>query len=292
MAKQSIAVASAVSFGDFVIAHSVLNRADEREKSWIRLIACSHLSDLNAILPHGVRVTIVDSGENRVPAVFDVKKCGALAAIQSAFSLRGRLQKVERDKAEVLAFHALGVRERFIAGGWPVVAPRERLANIYDTYTQFLTEQGIRLTQIPSPLAVMQRTVGIFPESRLPRKRLSEPALSVTIERAQRAGLDVKVFILDGDRAPQNNHAVIVNIPRNFKSLASAISSVDFVISADSLPAHLGEYLGRPVFVALSERNDYWLPHGCFTSERWGVFEFESKFAYSLDKFLTEAVSV
>jgi ADP-heptose:LPS heptosyltransferase len=290
MSIQSIAVASAKSFGDFVIVHSVLHRIEKNVKARIRLIACSHLRGLNAILPSDVGVTLVDSGEDRVPALFDFKKCGAAAAVQSALSLRRRFQEIERDANEVLAFDVLGVRERFIAGRWPVISPRTRGPNIYETYSQFLAEQEIRTAAARSPIhAGAVRSVGIFPESRLAEKRLGAPTLSVILDRAARAGLDAKLFILDGDLPPQREYRCVVNISRNFESLANAIRSVDSVISADSLPAHLGEYFDRPVFVASPAPNEYWLPHACFTNKRWGIFGNQAQFSSLLDRFLAES---
>lgn len=289
MSIQSIAIACAVSFGDFVIAHSVLHRIEDQAKTRVRLIACSHLGDLNAILPTDVPVTFVESGENRVPAVFDVRKCGARAAVQSAFSLRGRFQKIARRKNEVLAFHVLGPRERFIAGRWPVIAPRTRFENVYETYSHFLGEQRIKTLTAPSLRAEIPRTVGIFPESRLAKKRLLAPTVSIIFDRVKQAGLEPKLFILDGDPVPHGNHYAVVNIARNFESLAAAIRSVDCVVSADSLPAHLAEYFIRPVFVALSGPNEYWLPYGCFTDKRWGIFEDRAEFSSSLDRFLLES---
>jgi hypothetical protein len=289
MSIPSIALASAKSFGDFVIVHSVLHRIESRAKRRIRLIACSHLKGLNAILPNDVRVTLVDSGEDRVPAIFDVKKHGAWAAAQSALSLRRRFQNIERNDDEVLAFDALGVRERFIAGRWPVVGPRTRGANIYRTYALFLAEQDIQITAAPPVNADSARSVGIFPESRLVEKRLGAATVSAILNRTARAGLEAKLFILDGDLSSQREHPRAVNISRNFESLANAIKSVDSVISADSLPAHLAEYFGRPVFVASPSPNEYWLPHGCFIDKRWGIFRNEAQFSASLDRFLGES---
>jgi hypothetical protein len=101
-------------------------------------------------------------------------------------------------------------------------------------------------------------------------------------------GLEAKLFILDGDISPLVRHPRAVTISRNFESLASAIRSVDSVISADSLPAHLAEYFGRPVFVASPAPNEYWLPYGCFRQERWGIFHDEAQFGASLDGFLVD----
>lgn len=289
MPIKPIAIASAKSFGDFVIAHSMLHRVEDGAKSNIRMIACSHLRALNEILPHDVVVTVVDSGENRVPAVFDVKKCGAIAAAKSALSLRRRLQRIERKNDELLAFDVLGARERFIAGRWPVVGPKSTAANIYATYARFLNDQEIPTREAPSTTAEAARSVGIFPESRLAKKRLASPTLSVIADRAVAARLEAKIFVLDGDRTVDRAQPGVIAISRDFESLGAAIRSVDFVISADSLPAHLAEYFNLPVFVASLYPNEYWLPHGCFTHQRWELFDNRAKFSAALDRFFAES---
>ena len=280
-------MASAKSFGDFVIAHSILSAIDDRAKHRVRLVALSHLKALNSILPGKVPVTIVDSGEDRVPAVFDVKKCGALAAVRSALSLRRVFQGVLRDDREVLAFDMLGPRERFIAGRWPVIAPTIRSANIYVTYARFLADQEIKTTLGESRRldANSSSTVGIFPESRLATKRLSPTTIDTILKVVARAGLTARVFVLAGDSVGAADCPAAVKIPRDFASLANAIRSVDAVISADSLPAHLADYFGRPVYVALRAKNEYWLPYTCFTEQHWGLFGDESHFSDSLENF-------
>jgi hypothetical protein len=289
MTIPSIAVAITKSFGDFVIAHSVLHTVEDNAKDRVRLIACGHLKRLNASLPNDVRVTFVNSGDEHVPALFDLKKRGAIAAVNSAFSLRRAFQEIERVHNEALAFHMLGVRERFIAGRWPVIAPRNRGANIYETYHQFLAEQQIRASPALLPIrAGNARSVGVFSESRLVEKRLTAPTLSLIFNRAAAAGIDAKLFILDGDPVPQLEVPRVANIPRNFESLADAICSVESVVSADSLPAHLAEYFARPVFVASSRPNEYWLPFGCFAAKHWGVFGNAAEFSASLDAFFAE----
>jgi hypothetical protein len=287
MSVHTLAVASTKSFGDFVIAHSALHRVDADSKARTRLISCSHVKGLNAILPNDVRVTLMNSGAERVPALFDVKKRGKLAAIRSALSLRRELQAIERGRGEALAFEVLGVRERFIAGRWPVLAPRSKCHNIYETYLRFLAEHGIRSSTPAMPVPTRRvRTVGIFPESRLVEKRLTGATLSLIFDHAARAGLDAKLFILEGDLPSTREFPCVVNISRDFASLSDAIKSVDAVVSADSLPAHLAEYFDRPVFVATSAANEYWLPYGCFSKQYWGIFSDTMRFPASIDRFM------
>jgi hypothetical protein len=285
MPNQKLAIASAKSLGDFVIAHSILNRVADGARDRIRLISCSHVEPLNAVLPNNVCVTLVDSGQ-RVPALFDVKKRGLLSAAESALTLRRQFKKITRHQNEALTFEPLGIRERFIAGDWQLTKPRRKGRNVYDTYLELLRQHDIQtLPTLPESMAEA-RTLGVFPDSRLSRKRLDHDTLAVIIERSVAAGLDAKLFIFEGDAASVPAHSRTISIARTFQSLTEAINSVDMIVSADSLPAHLGEYLARPVFVATPAPNEYWLPPRCFKKRRWGNFNHHTEFSASLDRFL------
>jgi len=291
-ARLFLAFATAKSFGDFVIAHSVLHRVNASAKHRLRLIANSHVRGLNAILPEDVCVTLVDSDSDRVPALFDIKKRGAIAAVQSAVSLRKEFQKIPRRDSEALIFAGYGLRERFIAGDWPVFAPRRMGRNIYETYFHLLAEHGISLAWPTAPTSSGKlKSLGIFPESRLESKRLNDTTVSMIADRAAARGLHVEVFVLDGDTAAESLPQPLTRIRRDFKSLAVAIKSVDCVLSADSLPAHLAEYFARPTFVALPAPNEHWMPLGCFTEKRWAVFGERTEFSAAIDRFFDTATT-
>lgn len=287
---RTMALASLKSFGDFVIAHSTLRRVAADSRDRIRLIAGDHVEELHALLPADVPVTLVSSGvERRVPALFDVRRRGASAAIQSALWLRRELSQLGRAPDEALAFDQLGIRERFIAGRWPLVGPLAKAGNIYDTYRQFLSDQRIDCSSVSRRAgAGGAKVVGVFSEAGRIAKRLTPAALTVIRERAAHGGLETKLFVLQGDASGDGGRPGAVTIARNFASLLAAINSVDCVVSADSLPAHLAEYFARPVFVASPVPNEYWLPHGCFTRGYWGIFSQEAAFARSLDSFFGE----
>jgi hypothetical protein len=283
---QNLAVVTAKSFGDFVIAHSALHRVEAGARDRIRLIACSHVSGLGAVLPEDVSVTFLALPEDRVPALFDIRKRGIPRAVGSALWLRRALGKLARRPGESLVFEGLGVRERLIAGRWPLAAvPRRR--NIYETYAQFLTEQGLPVKPaVTAGASGPVRSVGIFPESRLAAKTLDAATLWGIAAQVMQAGLEARVFLLEGDPSATPPMTQVVRVPRNFASLTQAIASVDCVVSADSLPAHLAEYIAKPVFVAAAFANEYWLPGGCFTHGRWGLFHNAAEFRASLGRFL------
>ena len=170
--RNCIAVASAKSYGDFVIAHSILSTVAGPDLGRVRLIACPHVRELEAVLPRRVPVTWVDTAEPNVPALFDVKKRGAWAAARSALRLRREFKKARRDR-EILAFDAIGFRERFIAGDWPAVTVGNKAANIYHAYSRFLSEHHVAIQSAEAaPAPTVARRAGIFPESRLARKQL------------------------------------------------------------------------------------------------------------------------
>ena len=76
-----------------------------------------------------------------------------------------------------------------------------------------------------------------------------------------------------GEIADTFNYACdVVKVPRNFSAMANAIKKVDAVISADSMPAHMAEYFGVPVFVITPEPNRYWLPVSAFNNNFWCCF--------------------
>jgi hypothetical protein len=288
---QKFAVVTAKSFGDFVIAHAALHSVEADIRDRVRLIACSHVRDLGAILPGDVRVTFLALREDRVPAIFDIRKRGIPRALGSALWLRRALRRLPRESGETLAFEGLGIRERLIAGHWPVVAMRHS-SNIYETYARFLTGRDIPNRDVKVPRGNgPARSVGIFPESRLAAKVLNATTLSSIVEEAARAGLEARLFVLDGDRAATSGSVEVIRIARNFQSLAQAIMSVDCMVSADSLPAHLGEYLAKPVFVAAAYKNEYWLPGGCYVDGRWGLFPDVEAFRMSLGTFLAESAA-
>ena len=63
-----------------------------------------------------------------------------------------------------------------------------------------------------------------------------------------------------------------VIVPRQFSALRDAIASTSLVFSADSLPAHMAESLGKNVFVLTPRPNDFWMPHSVFVHRRLALF--------------------
>ena len=116
--------------------------------------------------------------------------------------------------------------------------------------------------------------MGIFPGSRVSTKNLPVNVIDRINSSAAGASLRSTLFLLEGERRDLENadrpHRIV---PRSFSALIEAIASVDLVVSADSLPAHLGERLGKPVFVVSPVPNHYWLPLSSVRLEHHCIFD-------------------
>ncbi len=278
-AQSSVAIVCLKAFGDLVIARNALRGAGNRDC----LIIGDHLLELNGALGPIGGVHVIAHGEGNVPALFDVRKAGLLRGVRSGLSLR-RLFKAEPiEPACTLVFDQCGIRERFISGS-RAVAALPAAENIYLAYRQLLPPQ----VMVPSGTRGRPQSprVGIFPGSRMARKMMPASVISCIEAACAELGLDATVFALKGETVDiPPGVTEVVNVPRSFAAMADAVQSVSSVISADSMPAHLAEYFGVPVFVASPVDNRYWLPLSAFQLRRWGTFP-DAALTASIEAFL------
>jgi hypothetical protein len=133
------------AFGDCVIASAAADRVIAEDRAALTLVIGEHLRPLcHAIAPR-VGIVAVDTRENGVPSLFDLRRNGVPAAIRSAWDLRNAVARATIPKDSQFAFDRLGWRERWIRGRYPAVA-LPPATNIYDAYDQLLTNLGFRIT--------------------------------------------------------------------------------------------------------------------------------------------------
>ena len=268
-APRPIAIASFKAFGDFVIVHSIVSAIREH-RNRVRILAGSHLDALAEIMPGGVTVTRVELRDQLVPPLFDARLRGPAAALRSGLELRKALTRVERRPHETLVVDRACWRSRWIGRSWPVVGVHGVAPNVYAGYARSLDERGFPVSLDSAPHPLRGRRVGVFPGSRLARKAIPADVLHAIVRAIEAAGFSANVIRIDGE-APIDG-VPFTTIPRTFRNLLDALASVDVVVSADSLPAHLGECFGRRVFVASPTPNHYWLPHRCFANGHCALF--------------------
>lgn len=255
------------AYGDFAIAISCLEKAIINGCS---IIAGDHLRPLGIALASNVGCEFVTTGDVGVPALFDARKKGLIAAASSAMAVRGALAK--RQTAKPLIFDRVGLREKFVAGGSPIIrlppAP-----NIYLAYEQILGHSPDGDLKITGDLP---RSLSIFPASRIPAKDIPAWLVARVLEAADRAGIHAEVILLEGERSDLIKSGMRCRIvEKSFPSLVGATKACDVIVTADSLPAHLAEYGDIPVFVLTPKPNEYWMPRSAYQRGTWAVFDDE-----------------
>jgi hypothetical protein len=273
MINYPISLVSLKSFGDFIIARWALQRLDTAASD-VSIVIGDHLIDLDAALGPYLATYCIRHCEAGVPAMYDIKKLGAWRGIRSAVHLRHLFSELNLPSNSMLIFDKTGLRERFVASAYP---NRElpKAQNIYLAYKQlFGLEGGISSPPTPVGQSVLSKSVGIFPGSRVSAKNLPESVIKNLVHACVSLGVRPTVFILDGEgtNLPLSLKSATI-LPRRFDAVASAVRSVDAVISADSMPAHMAEYFGNPVFVVSPKPNQYWLPLSCIASNHWALFD-------------------
>jgi ADP-heptose:LPS heptosyltransferase len=266
-------IVSLKSFGDFIIARWALQRLG-KAASDVSIIMGDHLIDLDAALGPYLGTYCIRHCEGGVPAMYDIKKLGTWRGIRSAFHLRQLFSELNLPPNSMLIFDKMALRERFIASTYPS-RDLPKAQNIYLAYQQLLGfEDGIASQPTSVGKTVLSKSVGIFPGSRVSAKTLPESVIKNLVQACVSQDMRPTVFILDGEGAnlPLSLESV-TTLPWRFDAMASAVRSMDAVISADSMPAHMAEYFGKPVFVVSPKPNQYWLPLSCISNNRWTLFD-------------------
>ena len=286
----SLALVSLKSFGDFIIARWALRQVDTTASA-VTLLMGEHLAELDAVLGSAPSARSIRHGEDGVPALFDVKKTGLRRGLVSALRLRNLLRSLRMPLGTTLVFDRIGARERFIAASAPIRA----LPSSENVYLAYGALFGIPAnTFVSSPLRLPPATpsIGIFPDSRIAAKTLPAHVVSSLVDICREHGRKVDVFRLEGEGHDLRADATPVTlVPRRFSAMAQAVRSVDVVISADSMPAHMAEYFDRPVFVLSPVANPYWLPLSCFVSKRWSLFDDTSTPPEALHSLVTPSTA-
>lgn len=273
------------AFGDLVIAVTSLQRVMASGSDHPAIIVGSHLVELLAALESDISAHIIDVKESGVPSIYDIKKNGMLRALRSAVLLRKIFSDI--DDGATLIFDRAAWREKFLGAGRPI-SELPQAPNIYLAYSKLLTSIGMVERHCPAGRPQPAKHVGIFPGSRIAAKNIPGTVIGRTLSEIDRAGYKAHLMLLEGERPDLENsdfHFQIV--PRRFADLARAVRSMDMVISADSLPAHLAERSNKPVFVLTPVENSYWLPLSSFEQGYWTLFENDLKRS-KLSRFLEQ----
>lgn len=256
---------SALAFGDFVIDCNFMRRAGPDTG----ILAASYLKPLALALAYPGRLRFFDMPATDIPpSVFNVRQAGFAAIAASLWRLRTGISKA------IAPTDTINVPHRDIR--WNLAcAPRHanelRMPdeNIYFAYCVRL---GLAPQALAVPMPASFREVMVFPDSRQSAKQIPESTLRALVEINAAAGVQTRIARV---RSPESGY---VDAPGEFSlwglpALVSTVRDAEVIVSADSLPGHLGEYFERPVFILTPQANEPLLPLSVFLHQRWGRFD-------------------
>jgi len=278
------------AFGDLAICLTNVERVPAAQRGAISLLYGSHLTALIEALSPRLACSVLEVGEGGVPSLFDLRRNGLVRAARSARILRRGLLEAFAGTSATAVLDTGGLRERYVTRGVEtIVLPSA--GNIYAAYQQFLADAGYAMNPVAAVGVGMRPTLGIFPGSRWPFKNLPLPLINMILDKARKADIPSTLVLLDGERPDLQTEGLHCRvIPRSFGALIDAIDGVDRVISADSLPAHLAERAGKPVFVLSPRLNPYWLPLTSLVHDRHALFA-DTDVADRLMRFMITSMS-
>jgi ADP-heptose:LPS heptosyltransferase len=130
--------------------------------------------------------------------------------------------------------------------------------NIYESY-QFFFESKLNI--IDTQKHENKFSVVIFPDSRKKEKKIDQNIID-KISNACNHKIKIASF---GKNKMQSESSMIAY--ENFIQLIQIIKDADFIISSDSLPAHLANYLNKPHWVIYNNKiNNEWLTPFCVSN--------------------------
>lgn len=259
------------AFGDFVIAAGAIKRINLSDRLELpKIIVGEHVRSLASALKLEQSVHFIgDKTWKDVPPAFDVRKRGACAAFKSIFEIR-RLLK-DSPAEDHLIFDKLGWRERFIGYGFQLYELSESDGNIYIAYDKLLKSLGFEVDVKFHCAGRIDRAI-IIPGARMSHRIIPAQVIFAYVHELARRNIQSEVVVLEGETIDLPSNVNLRRIPREFSMLIEEISNSDLVISADSLPSHLSEYLHVPIFVSTPAPKPYWMPRSSYITTGWATF--------------------
>jgi hypothetical protein len=273
------------AFGDFVIAANVASRFFCGNQG-LEIVAGNYTRDLaEAMGVDHITNFIGGEGMHDVPSIYNIRKDGLVNAGRSLVHFRKEIGQLP--VGAPLIFDRLGWRERIIGSGYPLREIPRSVKNIYLGYSEILMSLGFEENKafVRKDVSFIRRVL-IIPGARSVQRIIPSDVLINISERLLVKGVECKIILFEGEYDHIANRTCVEKIPRNFISLVDKIKSADLIVSADSLPAHLGEFCNIPVFVftPIPDWTIYWLPKSAYQTNAMSTFKSSDIFFAWLDK--------
>ena len=265
-------------FGDLVILANILKKYAITNKNY-NIIMGSYLLELFNGLDLDIKFISLKLKGNDIPPLFNLKKKGLLKGFYNALQIKNLLLESYRKENFSIVFdegtlNLGGLREKFISSSIPTTMMKSK-ENIYLTYINFLKSVDNFNTYNHNNVKLKNNNMlAIFPTSRQKAKCIPENILETIIKKSIKNGFKPKIFNIKGEEKFQPHLSKYhIILPRNFSNIIKVIKKSSALVSADSLPAHIGEYFDIPTFVLSPIENRYWLPLSTMHQGFWSEFD-------------------
>jgi len=249
------------SFGDYVIALYHLPNSSRLYHNY-RLVASKHLEPLHLALfsylsPAQQQVQFIDLGiQNHILAGFTHRYFFTKNNIQELKNLRSHLNGLEQ---VVLEQERRSWLIKLI--GRSAIKTVHQSGNIYDSWASFYENKQAFDTQVSH-----FKNVAIFPDSRLQRKAIPENVLLELEQHLAEQGIQTQRAYF--------KKALTGTAYQNFAELVQLIADAEFIVSSDSLPAHIAQLLQKPHAILYAEQiNHEWVTPFAMTNKTAFLFQ-------------------
>jgi ADP-heptose:LPS heptosyltransferase len=248
------------SYGDYVIMLNSIKNSSIKEN--ITIIVSKHLEPLHQALNTNFSNNFIfifkDFGINKgLLSFFTNRHFFSFNSIHEILKLSKSLKSLKINKEKLFLEHH---KRKFLLS---VFLSRKlyflyKSGNVYDAFGSFFGFESINKTFQLSEVHP-KRKVLIFPDSRKKHKVINVETMSQLSSSLTNLNVEFKIAKF----GQKNNEYSALNnqlVYRDFKELILLISECDFVISSDSVPVHIAEFLEKQHIILYNDKINYnWL---------------------------------
>lgn len=245
--------------GDFVIALNCIKEA--KDHSTHRVIASIHLKPLFDALHinkqyNFPQIEFIEIGiKHKILSVFTNRFFVSKQSILELVRLKTTLKSVLNEQVPIYAEQSrrLFLLKIFISQEIKAI---HQFGNIYTSYFNFI-KAGLGGNDFSFTDIKSIKKVSIFPESRMKKKEIDPAQMEILMYQLKKSGKEVSAVFYNTPKQYENVTSII---HRSFDDLIKVVQSSQFIITSDSLPAHLAQLFGVPHIILYRNKiNPEWI---------------------------------
>ncbi len=261
------------SYGDFIVGLIALK--NNKGPHLLNVYASKHLQPLYESLPDGskpeVNMHFVDLGiHNAIMGCFTNRFLFSLTGVKELIALRRSVKSINNGGA-IKTWYLEQYRRKFLPALFAGThfESIHHHGNIYDSYRSFFKQSYYHAGDRTSKKE-KQPVIIVFPDSRKAEKKLPLTLIDkISVSCEDRCICRIADFATfkgyesgNGnvhyakDISPAEKKIVNEVSYHNFAELIALIQAADFIISADSLPAHLAQFLNKPHWILYNQKTN------------------------------------